>query len=166
MFYVSEKWIMIPVYLLLIYFLQKNYGWKTTGIIIFCAAVLVAACDLTVTHLFKNTFMRYRPSHNLELQGKLHFVDEYKGGMYGFISGHAANMMALAVFIGYFLYGKVKHYATFSFAIVFLVCYSRIYLGVHYPSDVVAGLFVGTFFAILFIYVYGYFFLPVKRDKL
>lgn len=166
MFYMSEKWTMIPFYILLIYFLQKNYGWKTTGIFLVFALTMIGVCDLTATHLFKNTFLRYRPSHHLELMHQLHYVNDYRGGTYGFYSSHAANMMALAVFTGYFLYGKVKHYFTIAFLMVFLISLSRIYLGVHYPSDVLAGILAGTIFAFLFISIYVLIMKPIRREKI
>lgn len=166
MFYMSEKWIMIPFYLLILYFIQKNYGWKTCGIFLLSALSLIVICDLTATHLFKNVFMRYRPSHHLELKEKLHFVNDYRGGTYGFYSSHASNMMALAVFTGYFLYGKVKHYSIIAFTLVFIISVSRIYLGVHYPSDVLMGIFMGFLFALAFIFIYARIFEPIKRNKI
>jgi len=164
MFYLSEKWIMIPFYLLIIYYIQKIYGWKTCGYFLLFAIGLVAICDLTTTHLFKNVFLRYRPSHHLELKEKLHFVNDYRGGTFGFYSSHASNMMALAVFTGYFLYGKVKHYSTLALSIVLLIGISRIYLGVHYPSDVFVGYLMGGLIAILFILLYIKIFSPIKRN--
>ncbi len=164
MFYLSEKWTMIPIYFLIIYFVQKFYGWKVCGYFLLFAIALVAVCDLTATHLFKNVFMRYRPSHHLILKAQLHFVNDYRGGTYGFYSSHASNMMAVAVFTGYFLYGKVKHYSPIALSLVFLIGISRIYLGVHYPSDVVVGFMMGTFFAIGFILLYAQIFKPIKRN--
>jgi undecaprenyl-diphosphatase len=164
MYYSSEKWTMIPFYLLIIYFVQKFYGWKVCGYFLLFALLMVAICDLTATHLFKNIFMRYRPSHHLELKEKLHFVKDYRGGKYGFYSSHAANMMSLAVFTGYFLYGKVKHYSTIAFIIVLLIGFSRIYLGAHYPTDVLTGYFMGGIIAILFILIYARMFNPIKRN--
>jgi undecaprenyl-diphosphatase len=164
MFYLSEKWTMIPFYLLVIYFIQKFYGWKTCGYFILFALLLVAACDLTATHLFKNVFERYRPSHHLILKDQLHFVNDYRGGTFGFYSSHASNMMALAIFTGYFLYGKVKHYSSLALTLVFLIGISRIYLGVHYPSDVMVGFIMGSLFATIFIFIYIQIFKPIKRN--
>lgn len=164
MFYVSEKWTMIPFYLLIIFFVQKNYGWKVCGFFLLFAIALVAVCDLTATHLFKNIFLRYRPSHHLDLKDQLHFVNDYRGGTYGFYSSHASNMMAIAIFTGYFLYGKVKHYSPIALTLVLLIGISRIYLGVHYPSDVLAGYLMGILFATLFIILYTQIFKPIKRN--
>jgi undecaprenyl-diphosphatase len=166
MFYLSEKWVMIPIYLLIIYYFQKFYGWKTTGIILLGALVLVAVSDATATYLFKNMFLRYRPSHNLEIQEKLHFVNDYKGGQYGFYSSHASNMAALALYCGFFLKRKIKYYSGSAFALVLLICLSRIYLGVHYPADIIAGLFFGTLFSLIFILVYKQIILPKLNYKL
>lgn len=166
MFYVSEKWVMIPVYLLLIFYLQKFYGWKLTGIILIGALVLVAVSDATATFLFKNIFLRYRPSHNSEIQDKLHFVYNYKGGQYGFYSSHASNMVAIALYCGYFLKPKLKYYSGLAFALVFLICLSRIYLGVHYPTDIIAGLFFGTLFSLICILIYKQYILPKLNHKI
>lgn len=146
MFYASAKWVMIPFYLLLIYFLQKFYGWKNTGVILISAVLLIAITDLTCTYLFKETFMRYRPSHNLLLQDKLHYVNNYRGGDYGFISSHAANMMALFVFMGSLLNKHFKYFSIIALFIVVIISLSRIYLGAHYLSDVLVGILVGAFF--------------------
>lgn len=166
MYLISEKWIMIPVYLLLLYFLQKHYGWKATGIILITALLMVVICDLTITHLIKNTVERYRPSHNEEIKNKLHFVNDYKGATFGFVSSHAANMMSLAVFLGYFLYGKVKHYAPLALFLVLVISLSRIYLGVHYPSDILGGLLVGFVFGNIFIFWYSNLFGKIIREKI
>ncbi len=146
MFYASAKWVMIPFYLLLLYFLYKYYGWKNTGIIFISILILVAITDLTCTYLFKETFLRYRPSHNLSLKDKLHIVNDYRGGEYGFISSHAANMMAIAVFTIGLLKKHIRYFVLFALFIVGVISFSRIYLGVHYLSDVVVGLLVGAFF--------------------
>lgn len=146
MFYASVKWIMIPFYLLLIYLLQKNFGWKNTGTIILLAIVLVIITDLTCTYLFKETVLRYRPSHNLLIKDKLHIVNDYRGGEYGFISSHAANMMAIATFTILLLRKKVRHFTWIAISIVVFISLSRIYLGAHYLSDVLVGILVGAFY--------------------
>ena len=94
--------------------------------------------------------MRYRPSHNLNLQGLVHSVNGYTGGLYGFVSSHAANSFGIAIFTALFL--KNRWYWNLILLWAVLVSYSRIYLGVHYPSDVLSGAFLGAFWAgILFL---------------
>lgn len=146
MFYLSVKWVMIPFYILIIYFLQKFYGWKNTGILLLSAIVLVVITDLSCTYLFKETFLRYRPSHNLLLKDKLHIVNDYRGGEYGFISSHAANMMALATFTILLLRKKIKYFTWMAISLVILISFSRIYLGAHYLSDVFVGILLGAFY--------------------
>lgn len=143
---ISSKYFGIPFYILGIYLLIKKYGVKT-GIYFTVAAVLVVVlADKTSVYWFKNVVQRYRPSHNLELEGLVYFVNDYKGGQFGFVSSHAANMFGIATFMGLALNRKVLYVALLLAA---LIAYSRIYLGVHYPSDIVAGGILGAFIGLL-----------------
>lgn len=116
-------------------------------IILIGAACCVALADLISVHGFKNVFQRYRPSHNLDLEGLVHTINkpngtEYLGGKYGFVSSHAANISAITTFI----IASFKSFSKKWYLIIFwavLIMYSRIYLGVHYPSDIIGGALVG-----------------------
>ena len=154
MSYASAKFFWIPLYLVFLFLLFKNYKSKTFFILIFIA-LTIALSDQIVLHFFKNVFLRYRPCHNLLLAAKVHLVDDC-GGSYGFISSHAANAFALATFLFSFLKQHYK-YAWLLFAWAALVCYSRIYLGQHYPADVALGALVGIACGKLILKVYFYF---------
>lgn len=91
--------------------------------------------------------MRYRPSHNFDLQGLVHLVNGYSGGLFGFVSSHAANSFGIAIFTALFL--KNKWYWIFILLWAVLVSYSRIYLGVHYPADIIGGMVLGCFWAVI-----------------
>jgi len=141
MMWISNRFIWIPLYVFLAYVIVKKFG-KNSWLVIIFGALAIAMSDQLASHLVKNLFMRYRPSHNLILGPQLHIVDNYLGGQYGFASSHASNTFALSVFIMLLMPEKRKLIiGLFAWAIV--VCYSRMYLGVHYPSDIVGGAIIG-----------------------
>jgi undecaprenyl-diphosphatase len=142
MMYTSNRLVWIPLYLGLVYVLYRKFG-KSFWLIVLFAIAAVAMSDQLASHLVKNLVMRYRPSHNLILAPKLHFVDNYMGGLYGFASSHASNTFAIAVFL-FLLFPKDKLLTIAMFFWACLVCYSRMYLGVHYPSDIVGGMIIGS----------------------
>jgi membrane-associated phospholipid phosphatase len=94
MLWASNKFIWIPLYLLLLYFLIKNYKWKTLIILVF-VAILITLSDQISLHLFKNIFQRLRPCHEPEIADMVHLVNNKCGGQFSFISSHAANTFTL-----------------------------------------------------------------------
>jgi undecaprenyl-diphosphatase len=134
----------IPLYLFLIFWIF--YRFRKKGWIIFGLTLLVfALTDSGSVHLFKNVFERLRPSRNPELEGLVHLVNGYRGGLYGFISSHAANTFGLAVFMCLVFRERWLVISMLIWATV--VSYSRIYLGVHYPFDVLCGAIWGSLMA-------------------
>lgn len=135
----------IPLYGIIIFYFFKSFpvlkAIQYTVLIILC----VALADLSSVHLFKNVFERYRPSHNLEIQDLLHYVNNYRGGRYGFVSSHAANLFSVATFVYLVIPNKAIVITTIIWAC--LGSYSRIYLGVHYPSDIACGALLGAVIA-------------------
>ena len=110
-------------------------------------AVAVGLSDFVSSGLIKPWVCRLRPTHEPALAGMVHLVNGYTGGMYGFVSSHAANTMACALLFSLLYKNK---YATIGLILwVALNCYSRMYLGVHYPGDIIGGLLVGALLAVL-----------------
>jgi len=138
---VSNRLTWIPLYVLLLWLVLKKFGKNAWLVMILCLAA-VALSDQLASHLVKNFVMRYRPSHNSLLAPHLHLVGDYMGGLYGFASSHASNTFAVACFIT-FIMPQNKQLVTGLFFWACLVCYSRVYLGVHYPSDILGGAIIG-----------------------
>jgi len=160
MFWISDSKIWIPFYLLLLYFLYKEYGFKGVLFASVMVVIAVALADQASVKLFKNVFMRYRPSHNLEIKDMVHIVNEYRGGMYGFVSSHAANSFVIATTVGMLLRNKKALLALWLWAA--LISYSRIYLGVHYPSDIIGGAILGITIGYV-IYSFGGSYVPEEK---
>jgi len=143
MWWASDKFIWIAVYLLFLFLLWRNYRSKIWVIIIF-AALLIFLSDQISVHLFKDVFHRLRPCHEPALDGMVHLVNGKCGGQHGFYSSHASNIYALAVFMISLLRKKDPWIILPIIIWATLIAYSRIYLGVHYPSDVITGAIAGS----------------------
>lgn len=145
---ISDKWMAIPLYAILLFLLFKKFGWKPTVVTIIVVALLVTATD-QLANLFKHGFERPRPCGQ---EGVMEYARIVVGrcGRFGFFSAHAANSTGVAIFLG-LIFRKV-YPKLFGFLIFWalIVSYSRIYLGVHYPGDVVVGWFFGALLGYLF----------------
>ncbi|MTH16276.1 phosphatase PAP2 family protein [Flavobacterium sp. LC2016-01] len=139
-----------PFFLLLFYLIFKKIGGKQTLYVLLFIAVLIAFTDQTC-NLFKHTFERLRPCNNPDLKSIIRIVQVRIS--YSFFSGHAANTMAVATFLYLVLKSRIK-YLGFLFLWPLIFAYSRIYLGLHYPGDILAGYFFGALFGSLIYLVY------------
>jgi len=129
-----------PFFLFIFYLLQKKIGWKKFGYYILFTSVLILICDQTV-NLFKHGFERLRPVNDTEINGLLRIVKTSKS--FSFFSGHATNSMASTVFMFMILRKYYNHsYLLFLFPLIF--AYSRIYLGLHFPTDILTGYVFGA----------------------
>jgi undecaprenyl-diphosphatase len=151
MLFMSGKAEWIPLYLVLAGWVIYKFRWK--AVLVFAIAALLIIASDQVSNLFKDLFQRLRPCHNPKIQDLIHMVDDYCGKRYGFVSNHAANTFALAGFTS--LLFRNKFYSIFIFFWAALVSYSRIYLGVHYPGDILGGMLLGTGLAVMFCWLYS-----------
>ncbi|GHV55893.1 lipid A 4'-phosphatase [Bacteroidia bacterium] len=149
-YFYSYKWTWIPFYLCFLFvFIYRKTGteikrdWKEILGTIFSIVIVVVLCDQISSGIFKPVFHRFRPTHHPDFQNLVDIVRGERGGQYGFISSHAANMFGLATFTASLFRNRLFTVTIFVFAL--LTGYSRIYLGLHFVSDVVVGALVGMF---------------------
>ncbi len=139
MFFISGKWEWIPLYAVILGFVIWKYRWKSLWILL-AVAILITLSD-QIANLLKASVKRPRPCKDPEIGHLVQLVNDYCSGAYGFVSGHASNSFALATFISSLFRKSWVTAGIFTWAV--LVSYSRIYLGVHYPGDVVCGALLG-----------------------
>ena len=158
MWIISAKATWIPLYLLLIGLLVWRYRqpaptpikWlqkvPACVVMIVVIGLAVGAADFIASGILKELVARPRPTRVPELEGVLHLVNGYRSGQFGFVSSHAANTMACALLFSLIWRNKI---ATCGLMLwVAANCYSRMYLGVHYPTDILGGLIVGALVAV------------------
>jgi len=149
----------IPLYLAILAFIIYRYGFKEKRPLFALSIVFAAVATFALTDIgssfIKDLFQRLRPGHDPSLEGIIRLLDG-KGGLYGFVSSHAANVFGLATITS--LLFRNNRYTIPIFIWAFLVSYSRVYVGRHFPSDVIFGA--------LFGYIAGYLFYRIEDSKL
>jgi undecaprenyl-diphosphatase len=148
MYWVSQTFFWLPLYLFLLY-LTFKYFKKDAWIVLIGIALTILLTDRITSGFMKPFFERLRPSREPSLEGMVHLVKDYyknkfpyKGGVYGFASSHAANTFATALFFWLVFRHRYKWmWVLFVWAVV--MTYTRIYLGVHYPGDILVGMLIG-----------------------
>lgn len=142
MLYASSKFFWIPFYALLFVLIVIKYNWKNGLIALLFVLIAVSIADLTSVHLFKNIFLRIRPCYQPELENLINNIVGC-GGRYGFVSSHAANSFAIIAIVIKLIGDKHKWIMWLMPLWGILILYSRVYLGKHYPGDVIAGAILG-----------------------
>lgn len=147
---ITNQFYLAPIFLYIFYLLWKKIGWKNLWIVLLFIALIIMVCDQT-TNLFKYTFQRLRPVNDLEIKESLRILISRKS--FSFFSGHASNSMATTLFI-FLIFRKYYKYAFLLFLFPLIFAYSRIYLGLHFPTDILTGYFVGAIVGSFFYFIY------------
>ena len=143
MWIISDKLTWVPMLLVLLYVLAKNCeGWGEWLLMVLALVLVVVVADRVSSGLIKPMVARWRPTHAAEFVHSIDTVYGYRGGRYGFVSSHAANTFAVAVFLWLLLRSKMVGLSLLVWAM--LSSYSRVYLGVHYPGDIFCGALLGV----------------------
>ena len=145
----------IPMILMLLYLLYFKKGWRRTVTVVLAIGLVILIADQVSASIIKPLVERARPSHNESLQSTIHIVNGYRGGPYGFVSSHAANCFGIALLLAMIFKNRLFTWTMVVWAT--LMCYSRIYLGVHYPGDIVCGALLGYLSAWLVYRIFVWF---------
>lgn len=152
MWTISGRFVWIPLFLFILFLFFYKTPRKEALLVTLFFILLFVLSDQVSSSLFKPLFARFRPTHHPDFKELVDIVNGYRGGKYGFISGHATNSFGLAVFLSLVF----RHRGVTFFALLWatLNSYTRIYLGVHFVSDVLAGMVIGSLLAILLYILY------------
>lgn len=144
----------IPVAVVLFYVFIKNNSMREVCLILLTLALVILLADQFSSSFCKPYFARFRPSQDPYIMYMVDVVNGYRGGRYGFISSHAANTFAVCVFLALLIRNV---YMTVSLVVWAVLCsYSRIYLGVHYPGDILCGALWGILVGVVFYLLYAF----------
>lgn len=152
MWTITGRFIWMPVFLFILFMFFYKTPRKEALLVMLFFILLFVACDQVSSSVFKPFFERLRPTHHPDFRNVVDVVNGYRGGRYGFVSGHATNSFGVAIFLS--LLYKSRWIAIAALVWASLNSYSRIYLGVHFVSDIVAGMLVGTVVAVLLYELY------------
>lgn len=151
--FATNKFSSIPVYILLLFLTYRQFGLRKTLLVTITAILLIVATN-GLADFFKYGVQRLRPCYDPELDGMLRLVKKSCGGKYGYFSAHAANSFAIAFFFTHILRPNIKYIGFPLVLWAMVVAYSRIYIGVHFPLDILTGAMVGLLFSWLFAKLY------------
>lgn len=150
----SEKLTWIPLAVVALGVFTYKVKWQYAVLFILCLGLLATLCDQLSAGLIKSYFERYRPSHHPDYENIVRTINDYRGGRYGFISAHAANGFGIATFLS--LVFRYKRFTIVALSWAFVSAYSRIYLGVHFISDIIGGMMLGCLLGILVFMLFMY----------
>lgn len=164
MWFASGKFTWLPFYVFLLSLLIWKYR-KDAIFMILLIVLLITISDQLASGIFKPLFERLRPSHNPDLIDKLHIVNNYRGGKFGFTSSHAANVFALAFYLTLVARDKLKWLPFVLIPWAVFVSISRVYLGVHYPTDIIVPAVLSIPIALFVARIYN-FYNPIILKKI
>lgn len=150
----SGKIVWLPLAFFILIVLTYKINWKESLLILLSIVLVITLCDQLASHVFKPIFMRFRPTHHPEFMDEVQTVFGYRGGKYGFISSHAANAFGFAMFMT-LVFRYKPLFTTIIFVWAAITAYTRIYLGVHFISDIIPGAFFGLVFGYLVYQLYA-----------
>ena len=154
--FITNKYSGIPLYLFLLYLIYKNFSPKVLFVTLLCIALGITFSD-QLSNLFKNhLFLRLRPCYEESVYPYVRLVKDSCGGKYGYFSAHAGNGFMIATFLSLVFKNKVKYLPYLLFIWASLVAYSRIYIGVHYPLDIITGVFFAVIIAFIIFSLWKY----------
>ena len=151
-----EANIVMYLFLIFLFFHIKKLRPKFLYIfyLLFVFALMITITDQG-SNFFKDSFQRLRPCYNESISDSLRLVKENCGGKYGFFSAHASNSFSLAIFFGLLFKNRIRYMIIITIVYASLISYSRIYLGVHFPIDIIVGSSFGIFVGfIIYSFVY------------
>jgi undecaprenyl-diphosphatase len=151
MFFISRKEVWIPFYIVLIYLIYRSFKSRTVLIVI-AIALVVTLSDQIASSVFKPYFKRFRPCHDAEIGAQVHTVNGC-GGKYGFVSSHASNTFGVATFLSLLFYRRNRNFL-YLFLWAAIISFSRVYLGAHFPGDILVGGLIGILIGVLIYYLY------------
>lgn len=143
-------WLPLAAFILIVLLYKKK--WKESILILLAIVLVVTLCDQFASHVCKPIFTRFRPTHHPDFMDQVKTVFNYRGGRYGFISSHAANAFGFATYMSLLFRYRLFTWTIFLWAA--LTAYTRVYLGVHFISDIVPGAIAGVFFGWLVYWLY------------
>ena len=154
MWTVTGRFVWFPLFLLLLFFFFYKVPRKEALLTVVFFILLVVLCDQVSSGFLKPLFQRLRPTHHPDFQYLVDIVNDYRGGRYGFVSGHATNSFGMATFLALLYKSRLITFTTLFWAA--LNSYSRIYLGVHFISDIIGGLVLGCLLAFCLFALFRY----------
>ncbi len=151
--FASRKAVWIPLYVLIIWLMYRRIGWRQTLLVVAMIALSVVLTD-QIANIFKHCTPKFRPTHTDAISHMVHTVNGYRGGLYGTVSAHAATTLSIAAISAFVIRSRL--YTAMIALWVIFVSYSRIYLGVHFPADILLGMIDGAAVSAAMIMLYRY----------